>query len=149
MERICLEKPIVTRHGFIPTRAVHSDINTGSVRDLSRGISVELGEPGGCGEVGEVLGGNLFVCVVGESSIGEGVPEEVAIDAVAGEVDIDAGSVFDVVQVGDAGVVRADLLEGEVEEAGDVAHVDLRGDIVRAKGKIATILAFGLQLEKK
>lgn len=136
------------RHGFIPARAVHSDINRGSIRDLSRAISVELGEPGSCGEVSEVLGGNLLVCVSEESNIGEGVAKEVAINAVAGEVDIDAGSTKDAVRVGDV-VVRENVGVVEAEEAGDVAQVDKRGDIVGAKGKITTILAFGLQLEKK
>lgn len=75
--------------------------------------------------------------------------KEVAIDAVAGEVDTDAGSGTDVVQVGDVGVVRAEFVVGEAEEADDVGQVETRVDIVGTKGKITTILAFGLQLEKK
>lgn len=73
--------------------------------------------------------------------------EEFTIDAVAGEVDIDVGSVQDAVRVGEI-VVGLDFVVVEAEEAGDVGQIKIRADIVSAKSKVATIVALGLRLEE-
>lgn len=69
--------------------------------------------------------------------------KEVRVDAVAGEEDIDPVPGLDAVGVLDVVVVREELLVGEAEEGGDVAEVEVRGDIVGCQRKRAPRPASG------